>query len=42
VGTLEELVVAVSTATKPEDVQLVVKDVNTGKSVLLYATAVKR
>jgi S1-C subfamily serine protease len=42
VGTLEELLVAVSTAKKPEDVQLVVKDVNSGKSVMLYATAIKR
>jgi S1-C subfamily serine protease len=42
VNTLEELLVAVSTAKKAEDVQLVVKDVNSGKSLQLYATAVKR
>jgi S1-C subfamily serine protease len=42
VNTFEELLVALSTAKKPEDVQVVVKDVNTGKSLMLYATAVKR
>jgi len=42
VNTFEELLVAVSTAKKPEDVQIVVKDVNNGKSTIFYATAMKR
>jgi hypothetical protein len=42
VNTFEELLAAVSLAKKPEDVQLVVKDINSGKSTLFYATALKR
>jgi S1-C subfamily serine protease len=42
VNSFEELLVAVSTAKKPEDVQLVVKDVNTGKPTIFYVTARKR
>lgn len=42
VHSFEELLVALSTAKKPDDVQLVVKDVNTGKDSAYYVTAVKR
>jgi hypothetical protein len=42
VNTFEELLAAVSLAKKPEDVQLVVKDINTGKATIFYVTAQKR
>ena len=42
VNTFEEPLAAVSLAKKPEDVQLVVKDINTGKATIFYVTALKR
>jgi S1-C subfamily serine protease len=42
VNTFEEMLVALSTAKKPEDVQVVVKDVNTGKDSAFFVTAKKR
>jgi hypothetical protein len=42
VNTFEELLVALSTAKKPEDVQIVIKDVNTGKNFVFYVSATKQ
>jgi S1-C subfamily serine protease len=42
VNSVEEILVAVSTAKKKDDVQLVIKDVNTGKLTIFYVTATKR
>jgi hypothetical protein len=41
VNTVEELLCAVSLAKNKEDVQLVIKDVNTGKLNIFYITATK-
>lgn len=42
VNTVEELVCAISLAKNPEDVQLVMKDVNTGNETVFYVTATKK
>ena len=42
VNTVEELICAISVAKNPEDVQLVIKDINTGKETVFYVTAVKK
>jgi hypothetical protein len=42
VNTVEELICAISVAKNPEDVQLVMKDINTGKETVFYVTAVKK
>ena len=42
VNSVEELLVALGTAKKPADVQLVIKDVTTGKLTAFYATATMR
>jgi S1-C subfamily serine protease len=42
VKSAEELIAAVSTAKDKKDVQIVIKDVNTGDLQILYATAVKK
>jgi hypothetical protein len=42
VNTVEEVICAVSLAKNRDDVQLVIKDVTTGKLTIFYATATKR
>jgi PDZ domain-containing secreted protein len=42
VASVEELIFALSTAKDKDDVQLVVKDKNSGNAIVLYATAVKK
>jgi S1-C subfamily serine protease len=42
VNTVEELICAISVAKNPENVQLVIKDVNTGKETVFYVTATKK
>jgi hypothetical protein len=42
VSSVEELVVALSTAKDKDDVQLVMKDQNTGNAIVVYVTAVKK
>ena len=42
VNTVEEVICAASLAKNKDDVQLVVKDVTTGKLTIFYATATKR
>jgi S1-C subfamily serine protease len=42
VNSVEDLICAISVAKNPEDVQLVIKDVNTGKETVFYVTATKK
>ena len=42
VKSVEDLICAISLAKNPEDVQLVIKDVNTGKETVFYVTATKK
>jgi S1-C subfamily serine protease len=42
VNSFEDLLVAVSLAKNPKDVQIVIKDVDTGKPTIFYVTPLKR
>jgi hypothetical protein len=42
VNSVEDLICAISVAKNPEDVQLVIKDINTGKETVFYVTATKK